>query len=103
MAKSDPATPNPLVDKVTTDGTAAGAVPPVTEPISEPPTAPVHPEGNRGQTLLRTKVGYQYDSGVDDLPVITSGGVYVTAAQADEILSNPASNDVVYKDTKEGE
>lgn len=69
--------------------------------VADVPTEPVR--AGSGQTLLRTKPGYEFNHGVQDVPVITSAGVYVTAAQAEKILTLDEPTGLVYKDNQEGE
>lgn len=73
----------------------------------------VHAKGEpyetSGKTLVRARWGYQFRSSNENLPMVTPEGVYMTAAEADEVLAeaafeNTAVEDLVYRvtETEEG-
>lgn len=89
----------------TTDSAAVAANPSVDDgarlrggPVSPPPVVP-----GDGDTLVRTRAGYQFHGTTVDVP-ITSTGVRVTRTQADEIVAEAEKHgEVVYIDeTPEG-
>lgn len=54
---------------------------------SHPVTQTGEPFETQGRTRLATRRGYRFAPSDKDLPVITSTGVNVTAAQADAIIA----------------
>lgn len=94
----------------TADATPEAPAPEVTAPVFQgfdspdaTSTEPVRPEGGKGQTLVRTPVGYAHDPGFDDLPLVTEAGLLVTADQAARIIKESAEVSSVGNVYKEGE
>lgn len=93
MATSKPATTAPDPEVATTQDSGTESVGPfvdATDATVNSTSEPVRPEGSKGQTLLYAYPGYAHDPGFDDLPLVTSAGLYVTADQAARILEDAA-------------
>lgn len=41
----------------------------------------------RGQTLIRTRAGHEFNSGIADVPAVTHAGLYVSRELAEEIVA----------------
>lgn len=109
MARSDTtdSTTDTVVDTTTTVAPAVTAS--VFQGFDTPTTTATEPvRPGRGNTLVRTPPGYAHNPGFDDLPQVTTAGVYVTAEQAERLIAESeaiSALGAVYRDTtnQEGE
>lgn len=68
----------------------------MTEQAAAPstPTPPAPAQVGKGETLVKTRPGYEFDSGVDGVPTITPTGVLVSKTLATKVADAAEANGV---------